>query len=493
MAVKKTAKPVAKNAPEKKTVKAAVKKPAEKKTTKKNADNEKKNAWLKYNDAERKQIFDYCENYKKFISDSKTERECVAEVIRQAEANGFKNLYSCKTLKTGDKVYAQNMNKDICLFVIGSEPLEKGMKILGAHIDSPRLDIKQNPLYEDSELALLDTHYYGGVKKYQWVTLPLAIHGVVCKKDGTTVKVVIGEDENDPVVGISDLLIHLSADQLQKKASNVIEGEDLNVLFGSIPLKDEDKEAVKANILKLLKDKYKFEEDDFKSAELEVVTAGKARDYGLDRSMVMGYGHDDRICAYTSMTALFSLKKTDRTAVCILVDKEEIGSVGATGMSSMFFENVIAEILDRMGGYSELKLRRALQNSHMLSSDVSAAFDPNYPGVMEKKNAAFFGYGIVFNKYTGSRGKSGCNDANPEYIAALRNAFDKHKVSYQFAELGKVDQGGGGTIAYIMAKYNMQVIDSGVALHNMHAPWEVASKVDIWETEHGYRAFLAEI
>lgn len=493
MAVKKTTKPAVKS-----TAKAAAKKPAAKPAEKKSAAKKKdekeiKNAWLKYNDSEIKQIFDYCDGYRKFISDCKTERECVDEVIRQAEANGFRNLYNCKSLKAGDKVYAQNMNKDICLFVIGSEPLEKGMKILGAHIDSPRLDIKQNPLYEEADLALLDTHYYGGVKKYQWVTLPLAIHGVVFKKDGTKVKVVIGEDENDPVVGISDLLIHLSADQLQKKAANVIEGEDLNVLFGSMPLKDEDKDAVKANILKLLKDKYKIDEADFSSAELEVVTAGKARDYGFDRSMIMGYGHDDRICAYTSMTALFSLKKTDRTAVCILVDKEEVGSIGATGMSSLFFENVIAEILDRMGNYSELKLRRALQNSHMLSSDVSAAFDPNYPGVMEKKNAAFFGRGIVFNKYTGSRGKSGCNDANPEFIAALRNAFDKHKVSYQFAELGKVDQGGGGTIAYIMAKYNMLVIDSGVALQNMHAPWEVASKVDIWETEHGYRAFLAEI
>lgn len=454
---------------------------------------EKKNAWLKYNSAQRKIIFDYCEEYKQFISVCKTERECVNEVIRLAEAEGYRDLYSVKKLKAGDKVYVNNMGKDIALFLIGSEPLEKGMKILGAHIDSPRLDLKQNPLYEDTELAMLDTHYYGGVKKYQWVTLPLAIHGIVVKKDGTEIPVVIGEDENDPVVGISDLLIHLSADQLDKKAAKVIEGEDLNVLFGSIPLEKEEKEAVKANILKLLKEKYDFEEEDFTSAELEVVTAGKARDYGLDRSMVMGYGHDDRICAYTSMTALFDMKKTERTAVCILVDKEEIGSVGATGMSSCFFENTIAELLDRMGCYSELNVRRALQNSHMLSSDVSAAFDPNYPSVMEKRNSAYFGYGIVFNKYTGARGKSGCNDANPEYIAKLRNALEKHNVSYQFAELGKVDQGGGGTIAYIMAKYNMQVIDSGVALHNMHAPWEVASKVDIYETQNGYIAFLKEI
>ena len=477
-------------------VKRSIMADTKKKTSaKKGADKEKekKNAWLKYNAAQKKEIFDYCEGYKKFISDCKTERECVEEVVRQAKKQGYKDLSAYKTLKAGDKVIVTNMGKDVCLFVMGSEPLTAGMKILGAHIDSPRLDLKQNPLYEDTELALLDTHYYGGVKKYQWVTLPLAIHGVVVKKDGTKVNVVIGEDENDPVVGVSDLLIHLSADQLQKKASNVIEGEDLNVLFGSMPLEKTEKEAVKANILKLLKDKYDIEEEDFTSAELEVVTAGKARDYGFDRSMVMGYGQDDRICAYTSMTALFSLKSTKRTAVCILVDKEEIGSVGATGMTGLFFENTIAEILDKQGNYSELNVRRALQNSHMLSSDVSAAFDPNYPSVMEKKNAAYFGRGAVFNKYTGSRGKSGSNDANAEYIAAIRNALDKHNVSFQFAELGKVDQGGGGTIAYIMAKYNMQVIDSGVAIQNMHAPWEVSCKVDIWETEHGYRAFLAEM
>jgi len=463
------------------------------KKTEKNNDKKVKNAWLKYNDKQKKDIFTYCEGYKKFISDCKTERECVAEVIRQAEAMGYKDLYSCKKLKAGDKVYVNNMDKNVLLFLIGKEPLEKGMKLLGAHIDSPRLDLKQNPLYEDSELAMLETHYYGGVKKYQWVTIPLAIHGVVVKKDGTKINVVIGEDEKDPVVGISDLLIHLAADQMDKKAAKVIEGEDLNVLFGSMPLDKEEKEAVKANILKLLKEKYDFEEDDFASAELEVVTAGKARDYGFDRSMVIGYGHDDRICAYTSMTALFEMKETDRTAGCILVDKEEIGSVGATGMSSAFFENAVVELMDRMGQFSELGLRRALQNSHMLSSDVSAAYDPNFPSVMEKKNCAYFGRGIVFNKYTGARGKSGCNDANPEYIAQLRNALEKHDVSYQFAELGKVDQGGGGTIAYIMAKFNMQVIDSGVALHNMHAPWEVASKVDIVETKNGYLAFLKEL
>ena len=454
---------------------------------------EKKNAWLKYGEKELTAVNRLCEEYKDFISDCKTERECVDEIIRQAKALGYKDLSSVKKVKAGDRLYSANKGKAIALFVVGTAPLEKGMKILGAHIDSPRIDIKQNPLYEDTDFALLDTHYYGGIKKYQWVTIPLAIHGVVCKKDGTTVNVVIGEDPSDPVVGISDLLIHLSQDQLEKKAAKVIEGEDLNVTVGSRPLKGEDKEAVKANILKILKDKYKFEEDDFLSAELEVVPAGRARDYGLDRSMVMGYGQDDRICAFTSAKAIFNCTSVDRTAVCILVDKEEIGSVGATGMTSVFFENVIAELMDRMGDYSELKVRRALQNSHMLSSDVNAAFDPNFPSVMEKKNCAYLNRGMAFSKFTGSRGKSGSNDANPEFIAKLRAALDKHDVSYQMAELGKVDQGGGGTIAYIMAKYNMEVIDSGVALHNMHAPWEVSSKADIYEAEKGYEAFLKEI
>ncbi len=456
-------------------------------------ENSNKNAWLKYTKEGTEKVFQYCEGYKKFLSECKTERECAEEIIRMAKASGYKDLYSVKKAKAGDKLYVNNMGKAVALFHVGSEPLEKGMKILGAHIDSPRLDLKQNPLYEDTELAMLETHYYGGVKKYQWVAIPLAIHGVAAKKDGTLVNVVIGEDDNDPVIGISDLLIHLSADQMEKKASKVIEGEDLNVLCGSIPLDKEEKEAVKANVARLLKEKYDFEEDDFFSAEFEVVPAGKARDYGLDRSMIMGYGHDDRICAYTSASALFELTETDRTAVCILVDKEEIGSVGATGMHSKFFENAVAELLDRMGDYSELKVRRAMSNSHMLSSDVSAAFDPNFPSVMEKKNTAYFGKGIVFNKYTGSRGKGGSNDANPEFLAKLRAIMEKHSVSYQSAELGKVDQGGGGTIAYIMANYNMQVVDCGVALHNMHAPWEVASKVDVYETKNGYAAFLKEI
>lgn len=382
------------------------------------------------------------------------------------------------------------MGKGIALFLIGEEPMAAGCNILGAHVDSPRLDIKQNPLYEDKEFAMLDTHYYGGIKKYQWVTLPLALHGVVVKKDKTVIELNIGEDDSDPIVGISDLLVHLSADQMSKKASNVIEGEDLNVTIGSMPLDGEEKDAVKANILKLLKEKYDFEEDDFVSAEIEVVPAGKARDYGLDRSMVAGYGHDDRICAYTSMMAQLETESVKRTAVTLLVDKEEVGSIGATGQHSRFFENTVAEVMDRLGEYSELNVRRALKNSKMLSSDVSAAFDPNYAAVNEEKNSAFMGHGLVFNKYTGSRGKGGCNDANAEYMAELRNIMDSENVTFQTAELGKVDQGGGGTIAYILAQYNMEVIDSGIALHNMHAPWEIASKIDIWEATKGYKAFL---
>ena len=472
------------------TKKATAKPVASKKKT---DEKKKKNAWLKYSAAQLKAVDKLADEYKEFISKCKTERECVTEIIRQAKALGYKDLDSVKKVKSGDKIYSANMGKAIALFVVGSEPLEKGMKILGAHIDSPRIDIKQNPVYEDKELCLLDTHYYGGIKKYQWVTLPLAIHGVVCRKDGTTLNIVIGEDDKDPVIGISDLLIHLSQDQMKKDASKVIEGEDLNVLVGSIPLKDAEKDAVKANVLKLIKEKYGFEEDDFLSAELEVVPAGRARDFGLDRSMVYGYGQDDRICAFTSAKALFNTTSVDRTAVCILVDKEEIGSVGATGMTSAFFENAVAELMEKKGEYSELKVRRALANSHMLSSDVSAGFDPNYPSVMEIKNAAFLGYGMAFCKFTGSRGKSGSNDANPEFIAKIRAILDKNNVSYQFCELVKVDQGGGGTIAYIMAKYNMQVIDSGVALHNMHAPWELSSKADIYEAELGYEVFLREI
>ena len=454
-------------------------------------------AWEKYDEEMLEKVFSFSEGYKNFMSRCKTERECVKETIQIVEAEGYKELNAIiknnQKLKPGDKVYSVNMEKAIALFIIGERPIEDGLKILGAHIDSPRLDLKQNPLYEDNELAFLDTHYYGGIKKYQWVTLPLAIHGVVIKKDGKKVSIVIGEEESDPVIGISDLLVHLSGVQLEKKANKVIEGEDLNVLIGSIPLKGEEKEKVKKNILKLLDEKYGIDEEDFMSAELEIVPAGKARDYGFDRSMVMAYGQDDRVCSYASLKALLDIKKVDRTCVCLLVDKEEIGSVGATGMESRFFENTVAEVMDRVGEYSELKLRRALKNSKMLSSDVSAAFDPNYPSVMEKKNSAFFGNGIVFNKYTGARGKSGCNDANAEYMAELRKIMDRNDISFQTAELGKVDQGGRGTIAYILAAYNMEVIDCGVALHNMHAPWEVSSKADIYESYRAYKAFLIEV
>lgn len=450
------------------------------------------NAWKKYED--KSEIFAFCEDYRKFISDCKTERECVAWMVRKARKAGFKNLDDIVEagtgLKAGDKVYADNMGKALALFVIGEEPMEKGMRILGAHVDSPRLDLKQNPLYEEAEQALLDTHYYGGVKKYQWVTLPMALHGVVVKKDGTVLPIVIGEDAEDPVVGISDLLVHLSGKQMEKNAREVIEGESLNVLVGSIPLKGVETEAVKAQILSILKEKYQVEEEDFISAELEVVPAGAARDFGLDRSMLMAYGHDDRVCAYPSFEAIAAAEKVKYTSVCLLVDKEEIGSVGATGMQSRFFENTVAEVMNACGQYSELLVRRALKNSRMLSSDVSAAFDPNYPEVMEKKNSAYLGHGITFNKYTGSRGKSGSNDANPEYIAQLRHIMDENNVSFQTAELGKVDAGGGGTIAYILANYNMEVIDCGVPVLNMHSPWEIASKVDIYEAYQGYLAFL---
>ncbi|MBS5949434.1 MAG: aminopeptidase [Clostridium sp.] len=451
-------------------------------------------AWEKYVGEKREELFEFCRGYINYMSICKTERECVLTSINMAEALGYRNLEDIinnnERLKVGDKVYCNNKNKALALFLIGKEPIEKGLRIIGSHVDSPRLDLKQNPLYEDTGLAMMETHYYGGVKKYQWVTLPLALHGVVVKKDGTKIDVVIGEDDNDPVIGVSDLLIHLSADQLQKKGNVVVEGEDLNLLVGSIPLEDKEKDAVKANILRILNEKYDFDEDDFISAEIEVVPAGRAREYGLDRSMIMAYGQDDRVCAYTSLMALLDTEEVDYTSVVLLVDKEEVGSNGATGMHSRFFENTVSEVMDRLGEYSSLKLKRALSNSKMLSADVSAAFDPNYPSVMEKKNSAYFGKGLVFNKYTGARGKVGCNDANPEYIAWLRNIMEENDVVYQTAELGKVDQGGGGTIAYILAEYNMEVIDCGVALQNMHAPWEISSKLDVYETMRGYKAFL---
>lgn len=455
---------------------------------------ERKNLWESYTEEQLQQLETLCESYKNYLDAGKTERECVREAMKQAKEAGYRDLKEViangETIKSGDKVYSVCMDKSIALFHIGEEPMEKGMNILGAHVDSPRMDLKQNPLYETGQLSYLDTHYYGGVKKYQWVTIPLAIHGVVVKKDGSKVEVVIGEDEKDPVLVITDLLIHLAQEQLKVEAAKVIEGEKLDVLIGSKPLAEEDKEAVKANILKLLKDKYDMEEEDFLSAELEVVPAGKARDCGFDRSMILAYGQDDRVCAYTSLLAMLEAKTLKKTACCLLVDKEEIGSVGATGMHSRFFENTVAEILNAMGDYSDLKVRRSLANSKMLSSDVSAAFDPMFESVFDKKNVAYFGRGLVFNKYTGSRGKSGSNDANAEYLAYLRNILDKHGVGFQTAELGRVDAGGGGTIAYILAKYGMEVIDSGVAVLSMHAPWEVTSKADVYEAYRGYKAFL---
>ena len=450
-----------------------------------------KNTWEKYKD-QLNEVFDYNEGYKHYISKNKTERACVKDSIKLAEEKGFKPLESFDTLKSGDKVYVTNREKNIALFIIGKKPLTEGMRILGAHIDSPRMDLKQNPLYESEGFTLADTHYYGGIKKYQWVTIPLSLYGVVCKKDGTVVDVVIGEDENDPVVGISDLLIHLSADQLDKKAAKVIEGENLDVTLGNMPLFGEEKDAVKANVLKLLKEKYDIEEEDFVSAEIEVVPSGKARDYGLDRSMVAGYGHDDRVCAYTSLTAILDSDVSEYTSCAILVDKEEIGSVGATGAHSLFFENTVAEMLLKMGIDSFVQTRLTMSRSKMLSSDVSAGVDPLFVSVNDKKNAAYLGKGIVFNKYTGSRGKSGSNDANPEYVAQIRKILDDENVYYQTAELGKVDQGGGGTIAYILGNYNMNVIDAGVAVLNMHAPMEIVSKVDVYETYQAYKAFLKD-
>ena len=462
---------------------------------------EREVAWNHYSEEEKKKVFEFAEEYRKFISACKTERECVRTFVERAEAAGYLDIKKVIAegikLESGARVYADNNGKALAMFIVGKKPMEEGMRILGAHVDSPRMDLKQNPFYEDTGLAMLDTHYYGGVKKYQWVTLPLALHGVVAKKDGSVVEVNIGDKPGDPVFGVSDLLIHLAGEQMEKKAAKVIEGENLDLLIGSIPLAGEEKEnakdTVKENILGILKEEYGIEEEDFLSAEIEVVPAGEARDYGFDRSMIMGYGHDDRVCAYPSFEAMLAKNETpEYTSVCLLVDKEEIGSVGATGMQSRFFENMTAEVMAAAGQYTELALRRALQNSHVLSSDVSAAFDPNYPSVMDKKNAAYFGKGMVFNKYTGSRGKSGSNDASAEYVGKLRAVMDDGNVFYQTAELGKVDQGGGGTIAYILANYGMQVIDSGVAVLNMHAPWEATSKADVYETKRGYVAFLKE-
>ncbi|CCY07932.1 MAG: aminopeptidase [Coprobacillus sp.] len=452
-----------------------------------------KNAWEKYSSEELKAVLDFSEGYKNFITVGKTERLCVSESERLAKENGFVSIDEVKELKPGSKVYFINKNKNICLYVIGKKDILEGIRVLGAHIDSPRLDLKQNPLYEKEGFALLDTHYYGGIKKYQWVTLPLALHGVVVKKNGESVNITIGEDENDPIVGINDLLIHLAAEQMQKTAGKVIEGENLDLTIGSMTKKNgEETISVKDNILAILKEKYGIEEEDFVSAEIEVVPAGKARDFGLDRSMISGYGHDDRVCAYTSLKALLDIENPEYTSCTILVDKEEIGSVGATGAQSLFFENTILKLLAIQNKDSLLNLRETLTKTVMLSSDVSAGVDPLYLGVNDPKNAAYLGKGVVFNKYTGARGKSGCNDANPEYIAWLRKIMDENNVNYQTSELGKVDQGGGGTIAYILGNYNMNVIDCGVPVLNMHAPWEVVSKADVYEAYQAYKVFLTK-
>ena len=457
---------------------------------------ERRNAWKDYNNTEIKELEKLCKDYRLFLDNGKTERECVKEIVKAAEEAGYINIEeiikSKKKIKTNDKIYAVNMKKSVALFRIGTEPIVNGMNILGAHIDSPRMDVKQNPLYEDTDLAYLDTHYYGGIKKYQWVTLPLAIHGVVALKNGEVIDIVIGENDKDPVFCVTDLLIHLAGEQMDKKANKVIEGEQLDILVGSKPLPKEDKEAVKKMVLSVLKKKYKMEEEDFLSAELEIVPAGKARNAGLDESMIIGYGQDDRVCAYTSLAAMLDMPKVSRTACCLLVDKEEIGSVGATGMQSKFFENSVAELMNAMGDYSDLNHKRCLAASFMLSSDVSAAFDPNFASAFEKKNCAYFGRGVVFNKFTGSRGKSGSNDANAEYVGKLRKIMDDNNVAFQTAELGKVDIGGGGTIAYILSLYGMNVIDSGVAVLNMHAPWEITSKADVYEAYKSYKAFLKD-
>lgn len=459
----------------------------------------KENIWNNYNENDILELNTLCDDYREFISKCKTERECVKKTIELIEAKGFRNidelLENGETLKAGDKIYVNNMKKAVALFVIGEEDITKGINILGAHIDSPRLDLKANPFYEDTELAYFDTHYYGGIKKYQWVTIPLALHGVVAKKDGSVIEVVIGEDENDPVVGVTDLLPHLASEQMQKKAAKVVEGEKLDVLIGSKPLKGEDdseEDLVKKNVLKILKTKYEIEEDDFLSAEIEVVPAGKARDFGIDRSMVMAYGQDDRVCAYTSLMAFLEADRCKKTTSCILVDKEEIGSMGATGMQSSFYEDAIREICCLLGKSEVTTLSRVLRNSKMLSSDVNAAYDPLYSEVMEKNNSSYFNNGVVFSKYTGARGKSSSNDSNAEYVAEIRKIMDDNKVKFQISELGKVDAGGGGTIAYILANKNVNVIDCGVGVLSMHAPFEVTAKADIYEAYKCYRAFLKD-
>lgn len=457
---------------------------------------ERKSVWITYDNNELERLQNLNKGYIDFLSDCKTERECVKETVKQAKEQGYISLEEAilkgEPLRCGDKIYAVCMDKAVALFQIGKKPLEEGLNILGAHIDSPRMDVKQNPLYENEGMAYLDTHYYGGIKKYQWVTIPLAIHGVVVKKDGTLVNIAIGEKEDDPVFCVSDLLIHLAADQMDKKANKVIEGENLDVLVGNMPLNDKEKDAVKLGVLDILKKQYDTSEEDFLSAELEVVPAGRARELGFDKSMVMSYGQDDRVCAYTSLIAMLEAEDLEKSACCLLVDKEEIGSVGATGMQSRFFENTVAELLNLNGDYNDIKLRRCLRDSRMLSSDVNAGFDPLFADAFEKRSASFLGRGVVFNKFTGARGKSGSNDANAEYLAVLRKIMDDNNVQFQLAELGKVDKGGGGTIAYILSLYGMEVIDCGVAVLNMHAPWEVTSKADVYEAYKCYKAFIKD-
>lgn len=441
-----------------------------------------------------KEIFDFCEGYKDFLSKNKTERECVNSIREEAKAHGFRNLEEIikngEKLSAGDKVYASNLDKCIFLFNIGSKSIENGLRIIGSHIDSPRLDLKPTPIYEDevSHLTLFDTHYYGGIKLYQWTALPLALHGIICKKNGEKVKLNIGDNENDPVFCISDLLPHLDKD-ISKSSESKIIGENLNVLIGGIPLESEDKFKVKANIINILKS-YNIDSEDFLSAEIEIVPAGKAYDMGLDRSFILGYGQDDRICAYTSLKAFFEVKTPEFTTACMFVDKEEVGSQGASGMQSLFFEDMIAEIAMLLGNSNHLTIRRALRHSLMLSSDVTAGYDPNYEGVFDKNNDAFLGCGIAFNKYTGGKGKNGANDASPEFIAKILATLDEKEINYQLTEMGKIDQGGGGTIAYITANYGMNVIDCGCPLLNMHAPWEISSKVDIYEAYRCYKTFL---
>lgn len=456
---------------------------------------EAKNAWeLHIKNNSLKDVMTYSKGYKDFLNKSKTERSCAKEIIKQAKENGYISIeeaMSKGSIKAGDKIYANNKDKGVCLFLIGKNPIERGMRIIGSHIDSPRLDLKANPLYQEVNLGLLKTHYYGGIKKYQWLAQPLSLHGVVILKDGKKVEICIGEDDSDPVFCITDILPHLSSDQNQKKMAEAVKGEDLNLLIGSIPT--EEQEGVVCNILRILNEKYNMIEEDFLTAELEIVPAGKARDLGLDKSMILSYGHDDRVCTYAAMTSIFDIEESDYTLVTLCADKEEVGSNGNTGMQSRFFENLVAELIELEGSYSDLKIKRALAKSKVLSADVSAAYDPNFPSAYDKRNSAYAGNGVVLIKYTGSRGKSGCNDANAEFLAEVRNVFNSENVVWQTGELGKVDQGGGGTIAYMLANYGAEVVDCGVGVLSMHAPYEVISKVDLYETYKGYKAFFNKI